>query len=143
MLVVSVKYIVFILRADNRGEGGVLALLALVLQRQHRRRRGCATPGAAHRARPVRRRCSTATASSRRRSRCSARSKGLEVATPALAAVRRADHARDLCRAVHGAAVRHGAGRPAFGPITLVWFVTIGVLGLDGDRASSPAILRR
>ncbi|HET7585498.1 MAG TPA: potassium transporter Kup [Gemmatimonadaceae bacterium] len=29
-LVVSVKYILFILRADNRGEGGILALLALV-----------------------------------------------------------------------------------------------------------------
>src|SRR5919107_1355796 len=44
MLVVVVKYLVFILRADNHGEGGVLALLALVLQRQHRngdrRRRG-------------------------------------------------------------------------------------------------------
>ena len=37
ILVVSVKYLVFILRADNRGEGGILALLALVLQRQHRR----------------------------------------------------------------------------------------------------------
>src|SRR6187455_2329351 len=36
MLVVVVKYLVFILQADNRGEGGVLALLALVLQRQHR-----------------------------------------------------------------------------------------------------------
>ena len=36
MLVVVVKYLVFILRADNHGEGGVLALLALVLQRQHR-----------------------------------------------------------------------------------------------------------
>src|SRR6185436_21162738 len=35
MLVVVVKYLVFILRADNHGEGGVLALLALVLQRQH------------------------------------------------------------------------------------------------------------
>lgn len=31
-LVVSIKYIVFILRADNRGEGGILALLALILQ---------------------------------------------------------------------------------------------------------------
>jgi KUP system potassium uptake protein len=44
VLVVSVKYVAFILRADNRGEGGVLALLALILQRQHepghRRRRG-------------------------------------------------------------------------------------------------------
>jgi KUP system potassium uptake protein len=36
VLVVSVKYVAFILRADNRGEGGVLTLLALILQRQHR-----------------------------------------------------------------------------------------------------------
>ena len=36
ILIVSVKYILFILRADNRGEGGVLALLALLLQRQRR-----------------------------------------------------------------------------------------------------------
>lgn len=35
-LVVSVKYIIFIMRADNKGEGGILALLALILQRQHR-----------------------------------------------------------------------------------------------------------
>jgi KUP system potassium uptake protein len=43
LLVVAIKYIVFILRADNRGEGGILALTALVLQREHgageRRRR--------------------------------------------------------------------------------------------------------
>jgi KUP system potassium uptake protein len=32
ILVVSIKYIVFIMRADNRGEGGILALLALILQ---------------------------------------------------------------------------------------------------------------
>jgi len=36
ILVVSVKYVAYILRADNKGEGGVLALLALVLQRKHR-----------------------------------------------------------------------------------------------------------
>ena len=36
ILVVSVKYIVFILRADNRGEGGILALLALLLQHRQR-----------------------------------------------------------------------------------------------------------
>jgi KUP system potassium uptake protein len=36
ILVVSVKYVLFILRADNRGEGGVLALLALILQRNRR-----------------------------------------------------------------------------------------------------------
>ncbi|CAA9357804.1 MAG: Kup system potassium uptake protein [uncultured Gemmatimonadaceae bacterium] len=36
VLIVTVKYVGFILRADNKGEGGVLALLALVLQRMHR-----------------------------------------------------------------------------------------------------------
>lgn len=32
ILVVSIKYIVFILRADNRGEGGILAMLALLIR---------------------------------------------------------------------------------------------------------------
>ncbi|HEY5062504.1 MAG TPA: potassium transporter Kup [Gemmatimonadaceae bacterium] len=41
-LVVSVKYIVFVMRADNHGEGGILALLALIRQ-----------PTTAARARPV------------------------------------------------------------------------------------------
>src|ERR1051325_7678752 len=36
VLVVVFKYLIFILRADNRGEGGVLAMLALVLQLEHR-----------------------------------------------------------------------------------------------------------
>jgi KUP system potassium uptake protein len=36
ILVVTVKYLIFILRADNSGEGGVLALLALILQQQQR-----------------------------------------------------------------------------------------------------------
>ena len=36
IVVVSVKYIVFIMRADNRGEGGILALLALLLQQERR-----------------------------------------------------------------------------------------------------------
>jgi KUP system potassium uptake protein len=36
ILTVSVKYIVFIMRADNRGEGGILALLALLLRQRAR-----------------------------------------------------------------------------------------------------------
>jgi len=36
VLVVGVKYIVFIMRADNRGEGGILALMALILQQERR-----------------------------------------------------------------------------------------------------------
>ncbi|MGB5048313.1 MAG: KUP/HAK/KT family potassium transporter, partial [Caldilineaceae bacterium] len=42
MIVISIKYIVFVMRADNRGEGGILALTALILppggpQRYNRR----------------------------------------------------------------------------------------------------------
>ena len=37
VLVVAIKYLVYIMRADNRGEGGILALLALILQEERRR----------------------------------------------------------------------------------------------------------
>ncbi len=33
IVVISIKYIVFVMRADNRGEGGILALMALVTHR--------------------------------------------------------------------------------------------------------------
>lgn len=33
---VSIKYIIFVMRADNRGEGGILALVALIAQRLNR-----------------------------------------------------------------------------------------------------------
>ena len=36
IIIVSIKYVVFIMRGDNRGEGGELALLALILQTQQR-----------------------------------------------------------------------------------------------------------
>ncbi len=38
LLIVSIKYIAFILRADNKGEGGVFALLALLLRRERHTR---------------------------------------------------------------------------------------------------------
>src|SRR5439155_15874014 len=36
ILVVTVKYLALIMRADNKGEGGMMALLALVLQQERR-----------------------------------------------------------------------------------------------------------
>jgi KUP system potassium uptake protein len=36
-MVVTVKYLLFVMRADNQGEGGILALLALVPQKKHAR----------------------------------------------------------------------------------------------------------
>ena len=37
IIVISIKYAILIMRADNHGEGGILALLALVSQRRLKR----------------------------------------------------------------------------------------------------------
>ena len=39
-LIISIKYLVFVMRADNKGEGGILALLALVSLQPAQRRHG-------------------------------------------------------------------------------------------------------
>ncbi|MBF5045944.1 potassium transporter Kup [Aggregicoccus sp. 17bor-14] len=45
IIVISVKYIVFVMRADNRGEGGILALMSLAMQRPGQARaRGATRP---------------------------------------------------------------------------------------------------
>ena len=70
MIVVTMKYVFLVLRADNRGEGGVLALTALASQAVTGRpklRTGLLLLGVTG---PP---CSTATASSRQRFLCSAR----------------------------------------------------------------------
>ncbi|HLE96988.1 MAG TPA: potassium transporter Kup [Candidatus Thermoplasmatota archaeon] len=133
ILVVSVKYLLFVLRADNRGEGGILALMALV----HPEHRGVGVKlsrgkyvlvllgifGAALLI-------------------------GDGMITPAIS----------VLSAVEGIAVaapsfshfvlpvtvgiltaiflvqRHGTARVGslFGPVTLVWFATLAVLGVRG-----------
>ena len=42
-LIISIKYLVFVMRADNEGEGGILALMALVSKQADARRRLRAT----------------------------------------------------------------------------------------------------
>ncbi|HEX6065000.1 MAG TPA: KUP/HAK/KT family potassium transporter, partial [Longimicrobiales bacterium] len=125
-LVVVIKYLIFIMRADNRGEGGILALLALL----HTRTRasapalvlglglfgtallygeGVITPA-----------ISVLSAV-----------EGLEIATPALS------HFIVPITVVILIGLflmqRHGTARVGiiFGPITLVWFVVLGALGLS------------
>jgi KUP system potassium uptake protein len=139
LLVVAVKYIAFILRADNNGQGGILALLALVLQREHgssgRRRRallvmlglfgaallygdGIITP-------PV---------------SVFGALEGLIVVAPAL------EHfvvpITFTILFVLFLAQRYGtAGLGAvFGPVVLLWFTTIGVLGAR-EVLRSPEVL--
>ena len=73
IIIVTLKYVMLVMRADNRGEGGILALMALA-QRATSDGRGRARcwpwSGSSVRA------CSSATASSPPPSRCCRRSKG-------------------------------------------------------------------
>jgi KUP system potassium uptake protein len=136
-IVVSIKYVALILRADNRGEGGIMALVALALKSVGAGSRwqaplaivgligaalffgdGVITPA-----------ISVLSAI-----------EGLEVATPALK-----PYVVPLTVAVLFAlyAVQHkgtaGIGR-WFGPVVLVWFVVLGVMGVL-NIADNPRIL--
>ena len=132
LLVVVVKYLTFIMRADNRGEGGILALLALLRPAEHPTSvlityglfgaallygDGVITPA-----------ISVLSAV-----------EGLEVAAPTLAAsvvpVTVAILAGLFLVQRRGTA---GVGA-VFGPATLVWFVSIAVVAVPWI-ASQPAI---
>jgi len=139
MLVVVFKYLIFILRADNRGEGGVLAMLALLLQKQQRtedrRRRmiliilgvfgtallfgdGVITPAIS----------------------VLGAVEGLEIATPGLQPF--VVSIAVIILFVLFVVQKRGTGDvgKAFGPLMLLWFLTIGILGLI-EIAREPRIL--
>ena len=126
LLVVSVKYLVFILRADNRGEGGILALTSLITPTHALRRGrwglialglfgtallygdGMLTPAVS----------------------VLSALEGLEVVTPRLR-----PYIVPLTVAIIAALFlvqRHGTARVGrvFGPVMVAWFVTIAVLGV-------------
>src|SRR5215475_15087861 len=135
-IVVTIKYVIVLMRADNRGQGGILALTVLALRAAGARRArwvlwaglfglalffgdGVLTPS-----------ISVLSAV-----------EGLKVATPALE-----PYVLPLTLAVLIALFvlqRHGTGRVGgfFGPIIIVWFSTIGLLGLV-EIARNPAILK-
>jgi KUP system potassium uptake protein len=136
IIVISIKYLVFVLRADNRGEGGIIALTALVMPRggpRNERRLlvlaglfgaallygdGMITPA-----------ISVLSAV-----------EGLEVATPFF---------RPYVIPITVAILiglfsiqRRGTAKVGmlFGPVTLVWFVTLAALGLV-SLAARPEVL--
>ena len=136
-VVVSLKYVVLILRADNNGEGGLIAMLALasraVADRPVLRRRllvlgifgtaiffgdGVITPA-----------ISVLSAV-----------EGLEVAAPALH--RWIVPVTLVVLTVLFVVQRHGTGSVGrfFGPVTALWFVAIAVLGVV-HIAQNPAVL--
>jgi len=129
ILVVTIKYIVFVMRADNEGEGGILALMALAQRHKQRPSSdyrlgtvailgligasflygdGIITPA-----------ISVLSAV-----------EGLELATPVL----KPYVVMITVAVLFGIFVvqKHGTGRigAVFGPIMFVWFGTIGLLGL-------------
>jgi KUP system potassium uptake protein len=137
--VVSLKYIVFVMRADNRGEGGILALVALVLQRLHR--------------------------DSDRRTKIVITGIGLigaallygdGVITPAISVLSATEGLGVIQPFLEKLAIpltvliiftlfffqKKGTARVGwiFGPITLVWFVSIALLGA-GEIFKEPRIL--
>jgi len=132
ILIVTVKYILVIMRLDNRGEGGILALLALVLQKQRRGvliglglfgaallyGDGIITPA-----------ISVLSAV-----------EGLEVAVPTLRHIVVPATLAILLLLFMGQ--RFGTARVGgvFGPIMLGWFATIGTLG-GIEIARAPEIL--
>src|SRR5260370_13613126 len=135
-LVVTLKYVIVLMRADNRGEGGILALTVLALRAACPRGSrwilgaglfglalffggGVLTPAIW----------------------VLSAVEGLKVATPALE-----PYVLPLTLAVLIVLFvlqRHGTGRVGgfFGPIIILWFSTIGFLGLL-EIARNPAILK-
>jgi KUP system potassium uptake protein len=126
-LVVTIKYVTFILRADNDGEGGIMALAALVrgVSGATRRRAGIALGLGVLGA-------SLFYGDSLITPAISVLSavEGLEVAQPELAEAILPIGIAIL--AVLFAAQRFGTHRVGrlFGPVMVVWFVTLAVLGL-------------
>jgi KUP system potassium uptake protein len=132
ILVVSVKYLIVVIQLDNRGEGGIMALLAMLPRIRSRGLfiglglfgaallygEGIITPG-----------ISVLSAM-----------EGLEIATPWVAPY--VLPATVVVLFMLFRFQRHGTARVGgvFGPIMLVWFVSIGVLGA-GEIARQPGIL--
>jgi KUP system potassium uptake protein len=137
VIVVTLKYVTLVLRADNRGEGGVLALTALVsrgLEGQPKRRWwlvGFGIFGAAM-------------------------FYGDGMITPAISVLSAVEGLEVMAHGLHEFVVpttlvilvalfaiqRHGTSRVGalFGPVMCVWFVTIAVLGVSGI-AREPGVL--
>src|SRR6516162_5254345 len=137
IIVISIKYAILIMRADNHGEGGILALLALVSPRRAKQSRlraimvvigligatllygdGCITPA-----------ISVLSAI-----------EGIKVYAPHM------DHAVVPVTCVILACLfliqRNGTAwiGGIFGPVMLVWFVVVGVLGIAGI-VNAPGVL--
>jgi KUP system potassium uptake protein len=129
VLIISLKYMMFVLRSDNHGEGGIFALLALLRPHAHQERRsrrwlillGILGATMLYGGAMITPAISVLSAV-----------EGLRVAAPTLG-----HFVIPITIAILGAlfAVQHhGTARVGaiFGPLTLAWFVVLGILGVRG-----------
>ncbi|WP_141736776.1 potassium transporter Kup [Oligoflexus tunisiensis] len=139
IIVISLKYVLYVMRADNRGEGGVLALMALAHPKPKLEGRdpkkfliflglfgaallygdGVITPA-----------ISVLSAV-----------EGLEISTPLFKPYVVPIAVLILCLLF--LPQKYGTDKigKAFGPIILIWFITIGALGIGGIR-HNPSVLQ-
>ncbi len=129
VVVVVVKYLVFVLRADNRGEGGILALMALVTPNaaagtQNWRKRGVILLGVFGTALLFADGALTPAIS------VLSAMEGLKLAMPAMQAV--VIPMTLVILLALFVVQRHGTASIAswFGPAMLVWFATLALLGI-------------
>jgi KUP system potassium uptake protein len=137
MLIVSLKYVLFVLRFDNKGEGGVLALLALAMRRLRENARARWLVGTmALFAASLFYGDSVITPAISVLSAV----EGLSVATPAFESW--IVPITLVILVALFAIQRHGTGGVGrlFGPVTVLWFASIGALGL-ASVAENPHVL--
>ncbi len=134
VLIICVKYVLVVLRANNKGEGGILSLLALVLQQPKAPRRWLFTIGIFG----------------------AALLYGDGLITPAISVLSAVEGLKILTPSFEPIVVpvtmglivclflgqRYGTGRIGliFGPVIFLWFLVIGLLGA-AKIAENPAVL--
>lgn len=123
-IIVTIKYVIFVLRADNGGEGGTLSLMALARRAYPRASAGILAIGICGAALFFGDAIITPAIS------VLSAVEGLKVVTPALEDV--VVPITIVILAALFAVQRFGTGKVAsvFGPITAIWFLSIGFAGL-------------
>ena len=136
IVIISIKYLLVVMRADNNGEGGILALMALVQSDRgsDMRRRGVVLAGLFGAALLYGDGMITPAIT------VLGAVEGLGIATPVLQPVVIPVTIAVLVGLfVVQSKGTHAVGR-AFGPVTLTWFITIGALGAS-QIVRSPGVL--
>lgn len=138
LLVISLKYMVYVLRADNRGEGGTFALLALLRPDQEQNRwirRVLILLGLLG----------------------ASMLYGGAMITPAISVLSAVEGLQLAAPGLHSYVIpitviilmllfsvqRHGTAKVGafFGPITLIWFVVLALLGINGILQAPEVLL--